>query len=251
MARAPIGQRIRKRRQELAKSQKDLAAEIGISPSYLNLIEHNKRAIGGALAHRIAAGLNLDSRSLSGTEEARLIAEIEEISEEPALAPLGIGPGDAARIVSASDMAARDPRALPRLSRLARPDLIGERLGEPSFLTEAGHRSVADDHRPLVRGDPKDYGDLTDEERRRFMATLSDESDPRAAPSCSISSAAAAGTVGLAAGGGRGLISDRANYFPRLEAARRTRASLSLILRRRSKRSCAISTAATASRCGG
>src|SRR3954469_2827755 len=180
MARPPIGQRIRKRRQELAKSQENLAGEIGISPSYLNLIEHNKRASGGALAHRIAAALSLDSRSLSGTEEARLIAEIEEISEEPALAPLGIGPGDAARIVSASDQAARAILALYRVYREAklRSDLIGEPLGEPAFLTEASHQILS--LMTTVRSYAailKDYGDLTEEERRRFMATLSDESE--------------------------------------------------------------------------
>src|SRR2546423_5634383 len=180
MARAPIGQRIRKRRQELARSQKALAAEIGISASYLNLIEHNKRAIGGALAHRIAAALNLDSRSLSGTEEARLIAEIDEIAGEPALAGLGIGAGDAARIVSASDQAARAILALYRVYREAklRSDLIGERLGEPSFLTEASHQILS--LMTTVRSYAailKDYGDLTEDERRRFMTTLSDESE--------------------------------------------------------------------------
>ena len=78
--RAPIGQRIRKRRQELRRSQAALAAEVGISASYLNLIEHNKRTIGGALLHRIAETLALDSRALAGTEEARLIAELAEVA---------------------------------------------------------------------------------------------------------------------------------------------------------------------------
>src|SRR5262245_30608619 len=142
MARAPIGQRIRKRRQELAKSQKALAAEIGISSSYLNLIEHNKRSIGGALAHRIAETLSIDSRALSGTEEARLIAEIDEIADEPALSGLGLEPGDAARIVAASDKAARAILALYRVYRETkiRSELIGERLGEPTFLAEASHQ---------------------------------------------------------------------------------------------------------------
>ena len=82
MARAPVGHRIRKRRQELGKSQQGLASQVGISASYLNLIEHNKRPIGGALLHRIADAVGLDSRSLAGTEEARLIAELGEVAAD-------------------------------------------------------------------------------------------------------------------------------------------------------------------------
>ena len=52
MARIPVGQRIRKRRQQLALSQSRLAERVGISASYLNLIEHNKRSIAGKLLHR-------------------------------------------------------------------------------------------------------------------------------------------------------------------------------------------------------
>jgi predicted transcriptional regulator/transcriptional regulator with XRE-family HTH domain len=226
MGRAPIGQRIRKRRQELARSQKALAAEIGISSSYLNLIEHNKRSIGGALAHRIAEALAIDSRALSGTEEARLIAEIDEIAEEPALAGLGLEPGDAARIVAASDKAARAILALYRVYRETkiRSELIGERLGEPTFLTEASHQILS--LMTTVRSYAailKDYGDLSESERTGFMATLSAESERLAERGVDLFDFI----------GGRGarrplpspreevedFVSDRANYFPRVESA--------------------------------
>src|SRR3546814_13817537 len=81
--RAPIGHRIRRRRQEIGVTQGTLARRVGISPSYLNLIEHNRRTIGGALLHRIADALDLDHRALAGTEEARLIAELTEMAADP------------------------------------------------------------------------------------------------------------------------------------------------------------------------
>ena len=42
-----IGTRIRERRVLSGIRQNDLARRAGISPSYLNLIEHNRRRIGG------------------------------------------------------------------------------------------------------------------------------------------------------------------------------------------------------------
>ena len=54
MARSLIGPRIRDRRRQLGITQAGLAARVDISASYLNLIEGNKRNIGGALLRRIA-----------------------------------------------------------------------------------------------------------------------------------------------------------------------------------------------------
>ena len=59
MGRSLIGPRIRDRRRALGITQASLAARVEISPSYLNLIEGNKRNIGGALLRRIADELGL------------------------------------------------------------------------------------------------------------------------------------------------------------------------------------------------
>ena len=58
--RAPIGFRISNRRKSLKISQAALARMLGISGSYLNLIENNKRDIGGALLNRVAQHLAID-----------------------------------------------------------------------------------------------------------------------------------------------------------------------------------------------
>jgi predicted transcriptional regulator len=226
MARAPIGQRIRKRRQELAVSQKALAARVGISSSYLNLIEHNKRPIGGALLNQLASALDLDSRALAGTEEARLIAELGEIADDPALGAVGMAAADGADIVANSPQAARAILAVYRAYREAkiRSELIGERLGEESFLAEASHQILAlittiRSYSEIL----KDYGDLSDAERHRFLVTLVEESERLAARASDMFDFMS----------GRGsrrprpspreeiedFISDNANYFPRLESA--------------------------------
>ncbi len=226
MARAPVGQRIRKRRQQLALSQSRLAERVGISASYLNLIEHNKRSIGGRLLHRIAAAIDLDSRALAGTEEARLIAELAEIAGDSALSEARLGQDDARDIVAGSPQAAHMILALYRVYREARTrsDLIGDRLGEDSFLAEASNQILSlittiRSYAEIL----KDYGDLSEGERRRFIGTLVAESErladragdmfdflggrggrrPRPAPREEIED----------------FVSDHANYFSRLEAA--------------------------------
>ena len=72
-ARALTGGRIRSRRLDLGLRQVELAQKAGISASYLNLIEHNRRRIGGKLLADLARALTLDPATLAeGTEGAVL-----------------------------------------------------------------------------------------------------------------------------------------------------------------------------------
>ena len=66
------GNRIRERRLVLGLRQADLAASVGISASYLNLIEHNRRRIGGKLLVAIARALDVEPAQLSEGADATL-----------------------------------------------------------------------------------------------------------------------------------------------------------------------------------
>lgn len=59
------GTRIRDRRLDQGLRQADLAKAVGVSPSYLNLIEHNKRRIAGTLLVDIAQALDVTPAQLS------------------------------------------------------------------------------------------------------------------------------------------------------------------------------------------
>lgn len=63
--RALTGTRIRERRLLVGLKQADLARQAGISPSYLNLIEHNRRKAGDALLGPLAAALGVDVAALA------------------------------------------------------------------------------------------------------------------------------------------------------------------------------------------
>lgn len=80
------GSRIRERRVMAGLKQAELAQQIGISASYLNLIEHNRRRIGGKLLLNIAQALAVEPQALTEGAEAALIAALREAAEDAGLA---------------------------------------------------------------------------------------------------------------------------------------------------------------------
>ncbi|WP_375265107.1 short-chain fatty acyl-CoA regulator family protein [Planktotalea sp.] len=74
------GSRIRERRLINGQKQADLARKAGISASYLNLIEHNRRRIGGKLLLDIASALGVEPMSLSEGAEAALLGALREVA---------------------------------------------------------------------------------------------------------------------------------------------------------------------------
>ena len=68
MARAVIGQTVRRLRKDRDLTQQALATRLGISASYLNLIEHDQRAVTASLLIKLAETLRVDLGALSGTQ---------------------------------------------------------------------------------------------------------------------------------------------------------------------------------------
>ena len=64
-------------RRSLRMTQAALATRVGLSPSYLNLIEANKRSIGGALLKRIGDALEWPLENLEGVAERRLLDALD------------------------------------------------------------------------------------------------------------------------------------------------------------------------------
>ncbi|MEM9343371.1 MAG: helix-turn-helix domain-containing protein [Pseudomonadota bacterium] len=79
------GSRIRERRVDRGLKQAALAKLCGISPSYLNLIEHNRRRIGGKLLLRIASELEVEPQALSEGADHALLDGLRGAAERAAL----------------------------------------------------------------------------------------------------------------------------------------------------------------------
>jgi len=78
-----VGPRVRRIRQQLGLSQTQIAEGLGISPSYINLIERNQRPVTAQILLRLAETYDLDLRDLATADEDRFFAELNEIFSDP------------------------------------------------------------------------------------------------------------------------------------------------------------------------
>src|ERR1700733_6453082 len=124
MARPLIGRTVRRLRIEQGLSQQALAQKLGISASYLNLIEHDQRNVTASLLIKLAEMLRVDFSALSGAQERELEVGLREVFADPML---GVEPVPDAEVESAAanPNAARAVLALYRAWRVAREDASG------------------------------------------------------------------------------------------------------------------------------
>ncbi len=144
MARALlIGTRIREQRILKEIKQTDLAKMVGISPAYLNLIEHNRRRIGGKLMLDIAEELSVEPALLNEGAQAALISALHQASadfsqieaETPRLEEFaGRFPGLAELIVAQSGEIANLKQAM---------GVLNDRFSHDPFLSTALHEVIS------------------------------------------------------------------------------------------------------------
>jgi predicted transcriptional regulator/DNA-binding XRE family transcriptional regulator len=125
MGRTLIGRTLRRLRAERALSQQALAGRIGISASYLNLIEHDQRSVTASLLIKLAETLRVDLATLSGSEERQIEVGLREAFSDPLLGADAVPEGEIAALASSSPGAARAVLALYRAWRVAREDASG------------------------------------------------------------------------------------------------------------------------------
>jgi predicted transcriptional regulator/transcriptional regulator with XRE-family HTH domain len=145
---AYLGNKIRRLRKEGGMTQVQLAGRLSISPSYLNLIERNQRALTVPLLLKLAEIFQLDLRTFSEDDEARLVADLQEAFSDPIFAAHRLRDADLRELLGASAVAARAVLELYRAYRRARDDAqsLAARLsdGEVVYGAET-HRQPTDE----------------------------------------------------------------------------------------------------------
>ena len=125
MSRPQIGRTVRRLRSERGLTQQALAARLGISASYLNLIEHDQRGVTASLLIKLSEILAVDLASLSGTAERQMEVLLREVFADPLLAHDPVGEVELEQLARGSPSAARAVLALYRAWRVAREDSGG------------------------------------------------------------------------------------------------------------------------------
>ncbi len=83
-----LGGRLKRLRRDLSLTQTAMAADLGVSPSYLNHIERNQRPVSAQLLLRLAETYDVDLRTLGqgGASEA----ELTEVLTDPVFQGIGV-----------------------------------------------------------------------------------------------------------------------------------------------------------------
>ena len=174
---ALTGTRIRERRVMAGIKQSDLARQIGISASYLNLIEHNRRRIGGKLLLDIASALSVEASALTEGAEAALLATLREAAEGARMPETELARAEefAGRFPGWADAVAVTHRKIAALERTV--EILSDRLAHDPELAASVHEvlSTAAAIRSTASILAEDK-DLAPEWRDRFHANIDADS---------------------------------------------------------------------------
>ncbi|WP_299145902.1 helix-turn-helix domain-containing protein [uncultured Tateyamaria sp.] len=137
------GTRIRERRVMAGVKQANLARQIGISASYLNLIEHNRRRIGGKLLLDIAGALGVEASALTEGAEAALIATLREAAQGTPMAEVEVERAEefAGRFPGWADALAASHRKVAALERTV--ESLSDRLAHDPELAASVHEVLS------------------------------------------------------------------------------------------------------------
>lgn len=120
-----FGPRVRALRRREGLRQTKLAEMLDISPSYLNLIEHDRRPLTAELLLKLARLFDLDLSTFAADSDARLVSDLMEIFGDPAFDALGLNSTEIREMALTSPSLAKAILHLHRLYRGARESAHG------------------------------------------------------------------------------------------------------------------------------
>jgi len=127
-----IGQRLKILRSTLGLTQAQMAQQLGVSASYITLIESDQRPASAKLLMRLAQVYDLNVAELAPDTDAQLAADFEAALKDPALEVEGVSRAEIEAVLQAS------PRIAAALVRLQ------GRLGDAMMRAQAEQTPLAD-----------------------------------------------------------------------------------------------------------
>ncbi|MDA5094202.1 short-chain fatty acyl-CoA regulator family protein [Aliiroseovarius sp. KMU-50] len=171
------GSRIRERRLYLGQKQAALARGVGISAAYLNLIEHNRRRIGGKLLNDLARALSVDPVQLTEGAEDALVGSLRDAAVRL--------PDASAELDKVEDLAGRFPgwtgliaaqhRRIQELELSV--ETLSDRLAHDPHLAASLHEVISTV--TAIRSTASilsDGADIDPEWQKRFLRNMREES---------------------------------------------------------------------------
>jgi predicted transcriptional regulator/DNA-binding XRE family transcriptional regulator len=127
-----LGARLKRLRRDLGLTQTRMAEDLGVSPSYLNLLERNQRPVTAQVLLRLAEAYDLDLKTLSTDPEGGGGAGLAEVFSDQMFRDLGLARHEIAEVAESAPgvseaivrlyRAYLDQRALTDLGAIGRPE---------------------------------------------------------------------------------------------------------------------------------
>jgi predicted transcriptional regulator/DNA-binding XRE family transcriptional regulator len=130
-----LGNKIRRLREQSGLTQARMAEQLGISASYLNLIEHDQRPVTVSLLLKLGKQFDVELTDLSDDDDRKLAGGLREVFSDSTLAAHGVTGDEIKSLAEAAPNAAKAILELYRAYRLARDDAQSMTLGLPSGTT--------------------------------------------------------------------------------------------------------------------
>lgn len=102
-----IGPRLTRFRKTLGLTQARMAEDLGISTSYLNLMERNQRALSAKVLLKMAEIYDFDMSEFTGAGDAHLVAEVYDTLRDPLFKSERMSKNEAEDLVNVSPTAAK------------------------------------------------------------------------------------------------------------------------------------------------
>jgi len=174
-----MGRRVRRLRQDLGLSQTEMARRLGMSASYLNLIEHEQRPLTLKVLMKLGETFKIDLNAFSTRNEDGQLAELNEIIADPLFRDRALGEQDLGDLVEAApamaaavvDLYRGYRRAIDDAERL-REDLDGREVAAGLAYDVRTLLTTIRSFSEILRDNP----DLDSGQRRRFLDILIEDS---------------------------------------------------------------------------
>lgn len=131
-----LGGKVRAMRRRENLTQVQLADKLGVSPSYLNLIESGRRPLPAPLLIKLAQIFQIDLATFAGDDDARLVADLLEVYADPLFEAHALKASDVREMAQGNPQAARAVVTLYRAYQAARDttDTLAARMFEGETL---------------------------------------------------------------------------------------------------------------------
>ncbi len=101
------GARLKRLRKDFGLTQARMAADLGVSASYLNLMERNQRPLSARVLIRLAETFEFDLKSFASAPDQSTLLALREAAADPAIEDIGLDLADLKELADAHPRAAR------------------------------------------------------------------------------------------------------------------------------------------------